>query len=81
MSLQQGRECVPEDPQLHIRVDEGGAWRAHTFLPELSGVDLRRIQTPGAGRYAEPIVDHATQRQKALGLYKLVRHSLRDAQS
>jgi deoxyribodipyrimidine photo-lyase len=54
------------------RFDRDGNF-VRRWVPELSDVDARNVQTPGVNRYAEPIVDHAVQRQKALVLYKSVR--------
>jgi deoxyribodipyrimidine photo-lyase len=53
------------------KFDPGGDYIRH-WIPELAGLDGSSVHAPGAGRpdaYPKPIVDHAAERQEALGRY------------
>ncbi len=54
------------------RFDPDGGY-VRRWVPELAGASSRTIHKPGVNGYADVIVDHAVQRQKALALYKSVR--------
>lgn len=72
------------DPQPYFRVfnpwlqskkfDPEGLY-IKKFVPELAHLDSKKVHEPHLGDkmagYPEPIVDHSTQRQKALTLYKV----------
>lgn len=54
------------------KFDPNGNYIRH-WLPELAHLDNKHIHNPPLaqrGNYPTPIVDHATQRQKAIALYK-----------
>ncbi len=72
------------DPQPYFRIfnpwsqskkfDKDGHY-IKTFLPELNNIEAKKLHEPiiGHSTYPEPIVDHKTQREKALAMYKAER--------